>query len=97
MSVQILGRLSMDIIKKQGYKISAIEIESRLMLNSIVRECAVIGVPDEVYGEEIVAFVALKPGGPGASEAEKVLDKYMREHMSSYKVPFGRFITYLQN
>jgi len=61
-STRILGRLSQDIIKKQGYKISALELEDRLMQFSGVRECAVIGVPHEEYGEEIMAFVVMKPG-----------------------------------
>ena len=52
----------MDIIKKQGYKISAIEIENRLIQHDSVKESAVIGVPSEEYGEEIVAFVVPKEG-----------------------------------
>lgn len=59
---RILGRLSQDIIKKQGFKISALELESSLSLHKSVNECAVIGVPNEEYGEEIVAFIALNPG-----------------------------------
>lgn len=61
-SFKILGRLSLDIIKKQGYKISAIEIENRLIQHDSVRESAVIGVPSEEYGQEIVAFVVPKQG-----------------------------------
>ena len=56
---KILGRLSQDIIKKAGAKISAIELESVLLANEIVSECAIIGVPDEEYGEEIVAYIVL--------------------------------------
>ena len=59
-SYKILGRFTQDIIKKAGYKISAIEIETNLLLNDFVKECAVVGVPDEKYGEEIVAFIVLK-------------------------------------
>ena len=60
-SVKILGRLSQDIIKKQGYKISALEIEDRLLQHASVLECAVYSIPDEQYGEEIVAQVVMKP------------------------------------
>ena len=81
---RILGRLSMDIIKKQGYKISALEIEGRLIQHDSVRESAVIGVPSEEYGEEIVAFVVPKEG---KSIAPSELEAYVREHMSSYKIP----------
>ena len=55
-----MGRFSQDIIKKAGYKISALDIESNILQNESVKECAVVGVPDEKYGEEIVAFVVLK-------------------------------------
>jgi acyl-CoA synthetase (AMP-forming)/AMP-acid ligase II len=59
---KILGRLSQDIIKKGGYKLSALEIEDRLLQHTSVAEVAVIGVPDEKYGEEICAFVVGSPG-----------------------------------
>jgi acyl-CoA synthetase (AMP-forming)/AMP-acid ligase II len=56
-SFKILGRLSQDIIKKSGYKISALEIEDVLLRHEDVKEVAVVSIPDETYGEEIVAFV----------------------------------------
>lgn len=62
-SYKIMGRLSQDIIKKSGYKISAIEIEGCLLESGLVSEVAVIGIPDETYGEEIVAIVVSKDGG----------------------------------
>ena len=59
-SHKIMGRLSQDIIKKSGYKLSALEIESVLFDHPIVSQSAVIGVPDEKFGEEIVAYIVLR-------------------------------------
>ncbi len=50
---RILGRMSQDIIKKAGYKISGLEIESHLLEHKKVTEVCVFGIPDEKYGEEI--------------------------------------------
>jgi malonyl-CoA/methylmalonyl-CoA synthetase len=56
---RILGRLSVDIIKHGGYKISALRIESVLLEHPNVKSVAVMGMPDELYGE-IVACVCEK-------------------------------------
>ncbi|KAF7269952.1 hypothetical protein GWI33_017042 [Rhynchophorus ferrugineus] len=50
---RILGRKSVDIIKSGGYKISALQIETCLLAHPDIKECAVMGVPDEVYGERL--------------------------------------------
>lgn len=87
-SFKILGRFSLDIIKKQGYKISAIELECSLTESPLVNEAGVIGVPHEEYDEEIVAFVVLSQDTKMShSEVEKELDRYMRSLHSSYKIP----------
>jgi len=72
---KILGRLSQDIIKKQGYKISALELESTMSQHESVNECAVISVPHPEFDEEIVAFVVLKAGSVlSEAEAQKSLN-----------------------
>ena len=43
---KVLGRTSVDIIKSSGYKISALDIESKILLHESVSECAVLGIPD---------------------------------------------------
>eukprot|EP00658_Telonema_sp_P-2_P027311 TRINITY_DN21117_c0_g1_i1.p1 TRINITY_DN21117_c0_g1~~TRINITY_DN21117_c0_g1_i1.p1 ORF type:complete len:264 (+),score=82.73 TRINITY_DN21117_c0_g1_i1:190-981(+) len=54
----ILGRTSVDIIKRSGYKISAIEIEAEMLLErDIVMEVAVLGVVHPTMGEEICAVM----------------------------------------
>lgn len=51
------GRLSADIIKSSGYKLSALEIERHLLDHPGVDEIAVFGIPNEVTGETVVALV----------------------------------------
>ena len=52
---KILGRTSVDILKSGGYKLSALEIEEVLRENDAVAEVAVVGIPDETWGERVVA------------------------------------------
>ena len=53
----IKGRLSADIIKKGGYKISALDIESVLLSHPEVKEACVLGLDCEIYGDEIAALI----------------------------------------
>lgn len=59
---KILGRASVDIIKTGGYKVSAVEIETHLLAHKDVKECAVVGVKDEKWGEKVAALVVLEAG-----------------------------------
>lgn len=78
----IKGRLSADIIKKGGYKISALDIEAVLLTHPDVNEICVLGLPDEKYGDEIGALVV---GKDGLTSEE--LEAFARDKLSSYKVP----------
>jgi acyl-CoA synthetase (AMP-forming)/AMP-acid ligase II len=66
--VTILGRKSADFIKSGGFKVSAREIEDVVRRHPSVKDAAVIGVPDPVWGERIVAAVTLEAGAPEAGE-----------------------------
>jgi malonyl-CoA/methylmalonyl-CoA synthetase len=56
---RILGRLSVDIIKTGGEKVSALEIEDALRGHPAIADCAVVGMPDAEWGECVsVALVA---------------------------------------
>ncbi len=46
----IRGRMSVDIIKSAGYKVSALDVEAALSAHPNIAECAVVAVPDRVYG-----------------------------------------------
>ena len=79
---RILGRASIDIIKSGGYKLSALEIEATLLEHPNVSEVAVIGIPDDEWGELVAcALVVRQPLSEGA------LTEWARERMSGYKVP----------
>ncbi|KAG1670361.1 hypothetical protein FOA52_000121 [Chlamydomonas sp. UWO 241] len=82
---RILGRTSVDIIKSAGYKLSALQIESVVLEHPGVAEVAVIGVPDEVYGEVVTALVARKPSAPELSQHE--LTGFVRERLAGYQCP----------
>ena len=57
--VTILGRKSVDVIKSGGYKISAREIEDVLRRHPAVKDAAVVGLPDRIWGQRIAAAVVL--------------------------------------
>jgi len=79
---KIMGRSSVDIIKSGGYKISALEIESVLLTHPMITECAVLGKPDETWGEAVTAVCALS-----GDLSLKDLREWSKERMASYKVP----------
>jgi len=54
---RIVGRISVDLIKTGGYRVGAGEIEAALLDHPSVRECAVVGEPDDDLGQRIVAYV----------------------------------------
>ncbi len=79
----ILDRLK-DMIKRSGYSVYPAEIERVLHSHAAVQDAAVIGIPDPVVGEEVKAFVALKPGL--AASAEELI-QHCRAELAIYKVP----------
>jgi malonyl-CoA/methylmalonyl-CoA synthetase len=83
-SYRLLGRLSVDIIKSGGYKISALEIEDALRAHPAVADCAVVGAPDPQWGERVCAAVELRPG---AALSLDELQEWVGERLSSHKVP----------
>lgn len=82
---RIMGRLSVDIIKSGGYKLSALEIEAVLLQHPAIRECAVVGIPDDTWGEMVVAAIVQEPGTESLSVAE--LSNWSAQHLAKYKIP----------
>jgi malonyl-CoA/methylmalonyl-CoA synthetase len=80
---RILGRDSIDIIKSGGYKISALEIEEILRTHPTINDCSVIGIPNEEWGELVVAVLIVKDKGLDLKE----LNTWIREKMPAYKTP----------
>jgi malonyl-CoA/methylmalonyl-CoA synthetase len=81
---RILGRNNVDIIKTGAYKVSALEIEQELLGRNDVEECAVVGMPDDEWGERVCAAVKWRAGA-GASLEE--LRAWCKERLAVYKVP----------
>jgi long-chain acyl-CoA synthetase len=73
-----------DMIIRGGENIYPREIDELLYRHPAVAEAAAVGVPDELYGEEVAAFVVLKEGGR-ATAAEIIA--HCREHLADYKCP----------
>lgn len=59
-TIRILGRTSVDIIKSGGFKLSALEIETALHEHPDTSDVAVLGLPDETWGQRVVAVVSLR-------------------------------------
>ena len=79
---RILGRASIDIIKSGGYKLSALEIEAALLEHPSISEVAVIGVPDNEWGEVVAAAVVANRDFDADAVSQWCVDK-----LSIYKVP----------
>lgn len=77
----IKGRLSQDIIKRAGFKISALDIEAVLLTHSSVEQVCVFGVPCDKNGEEIVAAVVMNTAHLPDVKA------HCSRHLAGYKVP----------
>ena len=80
---RIMGRNSVDIIKSGGYKISALEIEEVLRTHNLIKDCAVVGIDDDEWGELIVAALVVSDDSIDLKE----LNKWLREKMAAYKTP----------
>ena len=73
-----------DMIITGGFNVYATEIEKSILAHEEILECAVIGIPDERWGEAVHAIVVLREG-EHASEAEII--EHCRERIAGYKVP----------
>jgi len=80
---RILGRNSVDIIKSGGYKISALEIEEVLRKHPKIKECGVVGLPDEEWGEIIGASLILDGNEIKLDE----LKLWLKDKLPGYKMP----------
>jgi amino acid adenylation domain-containing protein len=73
-----------DIIKSRGEKVSPKEVENVLYGLEGVQDAAVIGVPDDVLGQAIKAFIVLRPG---SRHKEKDVLRHCHAHLESFMVP----------
>ena len=79
----IVGRQK-ELIIRGGYNVYPREVEDVLHAHPAVAEAAVVGIPDERLGEEVMAVVTLRAG---ARLTASGLQAYCRERMAAYKYP----------
>jgi acyl-CoA synthetase (AMP-forming)/AMP-acid ligase II len=73
-----------DMIISGGENIYSVQVEEAVSKHEAVLECAVVGVPDEVWGESVAAFVVLKPSHHAT---EKEIIEAARANLASYQKP----------
>lgn len=81
---KILGRSSVDIIKSGGYKLSALEIESKLLEHPNIIDVAVVGLPDETWGSKVAAIIVCREGN---NIDVNELKEWGSSKMASYAFP----------
>lgn len=79
----LVGR-ARDLLKVGGHRVAAREIEDAIVAHPAVHECAVIGVPDELLGDRLRAFVVLRDG---AALDAAGLGSFLKDHLPGYKIP----------
>jgi len=81
----IQGRTD-DVLKIAGHRIGTAEVESAFVSHKLVVEAGVIGVPDELRGEIIKAFIILKKGAKGTEALKKDLKRVVRKSLGPIAV-----------
>ncbi|MCS7017891.1 MAG: acyl-CoA synthetase [Cytophagales bacterium] len=79
---KIMGRLSADILKISGYKVSALEIEDTLLAHPAVQACAVVGIPHAEKGEQAAAFLVLSDDA-----VLPAVQQWLKTQLAPYKQP----------
>jgi len=85
----IVGRVK-DMLIRGGENVYPREIEEYLFSHPKIQQVQVFGVPDQKYGEEVCAWIVLKPG---ETATEEEIRGWCRERIAHYKVPrYVRFV-----
>ena len=82
----VMGRVD-DVLNVSGHRLSTMEVESALVHHPAVAEAAVVGKPDELRGEAIVAFVTLKSGVEGTPELVAQLKQHVAKEIGALARP----------
>lgn len=82
----ILGRISVDIIKTGGHKVSALEIETQIMEHPSVQDVCVVGIPDITWGQRIAALVVPNESDSDTFSTDE-LRVFCRTNLDPHQVP----------
>ena len=82
----VMGRVD-DVINVAGHRLGTMEVESALVSHPAVAEAAVVGKPDEIKGEEIVAFVTLQNTQEPSDELAKELKQHVVKEIGAIARP----------
>jgi len=82
----VMGRVD-DVINVAGHRLGTMEVESALVSHPAVAEAAVVGKPDEIKGEEIVAFVTLDNSQQPSDELAKELKQHVVKEIGAIARP----------
>jgi acetyl-CoA synthetase len=82
----IVGRID-DVLNVAGHRLGTSEIESALVAHAQVAEAAVVGRPDEMKGQAVVAFVTLKGSAVPSPELKRELRDHVGEHIGAIAKP----------
>jgi acetyl-CoA synthetase len=82
----VMGRVD-DVINVSGHRLSTMEVESALVAHPLVAEAAVVGRPDEIKGQGIVAFVTLQMGNETTEQLKSDLRTWVGKEIGSLAKP----------
>ena len=83
-SLRARGERGEDMVITGGFNVYSAEVEQALMAHEAVRDCAVIGLPDEKWGERVTAVVQLQPG---AHAEGGELTAFVKARLGSVEAP----------
>jgi acetyl-CoA synthetase len=83
-----------DIIISSGYTIGPFEVEDALVKHPSVKECAVVGSPDEIRGTIVKAYVVLIDSAKASPDLVKELQDHVKQLTAPYKYP--REVTFIE-
>ncbi|WP_010631183.1 acyl-CoA synthetase MbcS [Sporolactobacillus vineae] len=84
-----------DVIISSGYTIGPVEVEDALLKSQAVKDCAVVGIPHEIRGNIVKAFVILRDGYEPSQDLIHELQTFVKKETAPYKYP--REIEFVQD
>jgi acetyl-CoA synthetase len=76
-----------DVIISSGYRIGPVEVEDTIIKHEAVVEAGVIGVPDEIRGEIVKAFITLRPGYEPGESLKMELQEFVKQRLAKHEYP----------